>query len=97
MKKIVALLLCLVLAFGVSTSVATAEAPKKFTIGFPWATASTDPVWISITNNVRAAVEAAGGELITVETDLSAEYTARGGVLPVHPGALRYFKEAGLD
>lgn len=73
MKKIVALLLCLVLAFGVSTSVATAEAPKKFTIGFPWATASTDPVWISITNNVRAAVEAAGGELITVETDLSAD------------------------
>ena len=30
-------------------------------------------MWISITNNVRAAVEAAGGELITVETDLSAD------------------------
>ena len=38
--------------------------PQKFKIGFPWDTANTDPTWISIYNNVQAAVEAAGGELV---------------------------------
>lgn len=49
------------------------EDPAAFTIGFPWQTSSTDPTFVSIENNVRAAVEAAGGEIIVVESDLSAE------------------------
>lgn len=47
--------------------------PEPFTIGFPWQTSSTDPTFVSIVNNVQAAVEAAGGELITVESDLTAD------------------------
>jgi len=47
--------------------------PEPFTIGFPWATASTDPTFVSIVNNVRAAVESAGGELVLVESDLTAD------------------------
>lgn len=47
--------------------------PEKFTIGFPWQTSSTDPTFVSIENNVRAAVEAAGGEIVVVESDLSAD------------------------
>lgn len=47
--------------------------PEPFKIGFPWDTASTDPTWISVNTNVRAAVEAAGGELINVDTDLTAD------------------------
>lgn len=46
---------------------------KSFTIGFPWDTASTDPTWISVYKSVKVAVEAAGGELITVQTDLTAD------------------------
>lgn len=49
------------------------ENPKSFTIGFPWQTSSTDPTFVSIENNVKAAVEAAGGKLIVVESDLSAD------------------------
>jgi ABC-type sugar transport system substrate-binding protein len=45
----------------------------SFTIGFPWDTASTDATWISIYESVKVAVEAAGGELITVQTDLTAD------------------------
>ncbi len=40
---------------------------------FPWDTANTDPTWISIYNNVKAAVESAGGELVNVVTDNSAD------------------------
>jgi ABC-type sugar transport system substrate-binding protein len=47
--------------------------PAAFTIGFPWATSSTDPTFVSIVNNVRAAVEAAGGKLELVESDLTAD------------------------
>lgn len=47
--------------------------PAAFTIGFPWQTSSTDPTFVSIEKNVRAAVEAAGGEIIVVESDLSAD------------------------
>ena len=47
--------------------------PQKFKIGFPWDTANTDPTWISIYNNVQAAVEAAGGELVNVTTDNTAD------------------------
>lgn len=47
--------------------------PAAFTIGFPWQTSSTDPTFVSIENNVRAAVEAAGGKIIVVESDLSAD------------------------
>jgi ABC-type sugar transport system substrate-binding protein len=47
--------------------------PEPFTIGFPWLTSSTDPTFVSIVTNVRAAVEAAGGELEVVECDLTAE------------------------
>lgn len=51
------------------------DAAKKegFKIGFPWQTSSTDPTFVSIVNNVRAAVEGGGGELVLVESDLSAE------------------------
>ncbi|MDO4478561.1 MAG: substrate-binding domain-containing protein [Lachnospiraceae bacterium] len=51
----------------------TAADPEKFVIGFPWDTANTDPTWISIYNNVEAAVESAGGELINVTTDNTAD------------------------
>ena len=47
--------------------------PEPFKIGFPWDTANTDPTWISIYNNVKAAVESAGGELVNVITDNSAD------------------------
>lgn len=47
--------------------------PEPFKIGFPWDTSSTDPTWISIYDSVKVAVEAAGGELINVQTDLSAD------------------------
>ncbi len=47
--------------------------PEPFTIGFPWLTSSTDPTFVSIVTNVKAAVEAAGGELVVVECDLTAE------------------------
>ena len=52
----------------------TTSADKaSFTIGFPWDTASTDPTWVSIYESVKVAVEGAGGELITVQTDLTAD------------------------
>lgn len=51
----------------------TGSDPEPFTIGFPWQTSSTDPTFVSIVTNVKAAVEAAGGELITVESDLTAD------------------------
>lgn len=57
---------------GMSVHAESAD-PEPFTIGFPWDTANTDPTWISIYNNVKAAVEAAGGELINVVTDNSAD------------------------
>ena len=47
--------------------------PEPFKIGFPWDTANTDPTWISIYNNVKAAVESSGGELVNVVTDNSAD------------------------
>ena len=47
--------------------------PEPFKIGFPWDTANTDPTWIFIYNNVKAAVESAGGELVNVVTDNSAD------------------------
>lgn len=47
--------------------------PEPFKIGFPWDTANTDPTWISIYNNVKASVESAGGELVNVVTDNSAD------------------------
>lgn len=50
-----------------------AQDPEPFQIGFPWATASTDPTFVSIVTNVSAAVEAAGGELVMVESDLTAD------------------------
>lgn len=49
------------------------ENPEPYKIGFPWATSSTDPTFVSIVNNVRAAVESAGGELVLVESDLTAD------------------------
>ena len=52
---------------------AVAEDPEPFTIGFPWATASTDPTFVSIVTCVKAAVESAGGELVMVESDLTAD------------------------
>lgn len=54
-------------------NVQTEGDPEPFKIGFPWDTSSTDPTWISIYDSVKVAVEAAGGELINVQTDLSAD------------------------
>lgn len=59
-------------ASGTNTSDAGKD-PKKFKIGFPWATSSTDPTFVSIVTNVKAAVESAGGELVLVESDLTAD------------------------
>ncbi len=84
MKKFLALLLVAVMAFGLLAGCSNSDkkdpdkkpsgdAPAAFKIGFPWDTASTDPTWISIHKSVKAAVEAAGGELITVKTDLTAD------------------------
>lgn len=56
-----------------SGSAESGKNPEPFKIGFPWATSSTDPTFVSIVTNVKAAVEAAGGELVTVESDLTAD------------------------
>jgi ABC-type sugar transport system substrate-binding protein len=56
-----------------TSSAASGQNPKKFKIGFPWATSSTDPTFVSIVTNVKAAVESAGGELVLVESDLTAD------------------------
>jgi ABC-type sugar transport system substrate-binding protein len=50
-----------------------AQDPKPFKIGFPWMTTSTDPTMVSLITNFKAAVEAAGGELVLVESDLTAD------------------------
>lgn len=46
---------------------------EPFTIGFPFLTNSTEPTVVSIVNNIQTAVEAAGGELIVVNTDFTAD------------------------
>ena len=74
MKRFLALfltltLLCSTLFIG---SVAFAD-EKGFKIGIPWLSASTDPTFLSISNVFKTAVEAAGGELVFVETDFSAD------------------------
>lgn len=56
-----------------TSSAASGQNPKKFKIGFPWATSSTDPTFVSIVTNVKAAVESSGGELVLVESDLTAD------------------------
>mgnify|MGYP000886251623 CR=1 FL=1 len=56
-----------------TSSAVSGQNPKKFKIGFPWATSSTDPTFVSIVTNVKAAVESAGGELVLVESDLTAD------------------------
>lgn len=56
-----------------SGAAASGTNPEPFKIGFPWVTSSTDPTFVSIVTNVKAAVEAAGGELVTVESDLTAD------------------------
>lgn len=55
------------------SATANGKNPKKFKIGFPWATSSTDPTFVSIVTNVKAAVESAGGELVLVNSDLTAD------------------------
>lgn len=56
-----------------NTTAGTTDATiPSFKIGMPWWT-STDPSIVSIENNVKAAVEAAGGELIEVDSDMSAD------------------------
>lgn len=56
-----------------NTSEFKGDESEKFVIGFPWDTASTDATWNSVYSHVKIVVEAAGGELITVDTDLSAD------------------------
>lgn len=87
MKRIMFITLALVLALsmlagctgGAGSSggevepVAAEGDPEPYKIGFPWATASTDPTFVSIVTCVRAAVESAGGELVLVESDLTAD------------------------
>ena len=72
LKKLAACALSLSLSLSALSAVpvfAAESDPEPFTIGFPWDTANTDPTWISIYNNVEAAVESAGGELVSVNTD----------------------------
>lgn len=76
LKKIAACALSLSLSLSALSAVpvfAAESDPEPFTIGFPWDTANTDPTWISIYNNVEAAVESAGGELVSVNTDNTAD------------------------
>lgn len=87
MKKVFSLILAFVMSAGVlagcsgnsgstgsdSSGTSQGEKSEKYQIGFPWATSSTDPTFVSIVNNVRAAVESAGGELVLVESDLTAD------------------------
>ena len=76
LKKLAACALSLSLSLSALSAgpVFAAESdPEPFTIGFPWDTANTDPTWISIYNNVEAAVESAGGELVSVNTDNTAD------------------------
>lgn len=54
------------------TSSTAGKTIPKFKIGLPWWT-STDPSIVSIKNNVQAAVEAAGGELVVVNSDMTAD------------------------
>lgn len=49
------------------------QSTQSYKIGFPWTTTSTDPTFISVLNNVQAAVESAGGELVVVENDFTLE------------------------
>ncbi|MFQ6818569.1 MAG: sugar ABC transporter substrate-binding protein [Blautia sp.] len=75
-KKLAACALSLSLSLSALSAVpvfAAESDPEPFTIGFPWDTANTDPTWISIYNNVEAAVESAGGELVSVNTDNTAD------------------------
>ena len=48
-----------------------AEAPEHFVLGMPWITNSTDPTTNSISQNIKAAVEAAGGELIVTDMEMT--------------------------
>ena len=76
MKKFLALILTLALICSagiLSVAVAETADPEPFTIGIPWSTSNPDPTWVSITNIITAAVEAAGGTPIFVETDLTAD------------------------
>lgn len=76
LKKLAACALSLPLSLSALSAVpvfAAESDPEPFTIGFPWDTANTDPTWISIYNNVEAAVESAGGELVSVNTDNTAD------------------------
>lgn len=74
MKKLLALVLSLALLCSTCAfSLAESAKPDPFTIGIPWSTSNPDPTWVSIVNILRAAVEAAGGEAIFVETDLTAD------------------------
>lgn len=76
LKKLAACALFLSLSLSALSAVpvfAAESDPEPFTIGFPWDTANTDPTWISIYNNVEAAVESAGGELVSVNTDNTAD------------------------
>lgn len=74
MKKLIALVLTLALLCSACLcGVGVAEPKTSFTIGVPWSTSNTDPTWVSITNIIKAVIEAAGGEAIFVETDLTAD------------------------
>lgn len=75
MKKVLSLLvaltlLCSTLAFIPAASVAE---EKGFKIGLPWLTASTDPTFVSITRIITTAIEAAGGEVVISESNMSAD------------------------
>ncbi len=74
MKKVISIVLTLALLCGVCVFGTAAVAEEKaFKIGVAWPTSNPDPTWISITNHITSVIEAAGGEAIFVESDLTAD------------------------
>jgi len=74
MKKLLVLVLSLALLCSMFAVAGVAEGSEPaFTIGVPWLTTSTDPTFISIVNIIDTVIHGAGGEVIWIDCDLSAD------------------------
>ena len=73
MKKFLAIVLSLTLLCGTLVFSTGVAEEKSFRIGLPWLTSSTDPTFVSITRIITSAIEAAGGEVVISECNLSAD------------------------